>query len=207
MKAIYFSYKSKYCKLGWLVLAIALAWAFSDMAGFVMQNKLAPFDEKIIHLVRSLTSPGLTSFMMVVTEFGTFPLNLIIACVAAVVVYRHSKFRFDAVMPLLVLGGSWQINDALKEFFHRNRPVFERLAEASGYSFPSGHSMHSMALYGFLAYMVWISSDKASLRWGSLVLAALLIAIVGISRIYLGVHYPSDVIGGFAAGGLWLFIC
>ncbi|MGE5416558.1 MAG: phosphatase PAP2 family protein [Acidobacteriota bacterium] len=207
MKVKYLSLKSNYCKFLYVILAMGLALVFSEMAGFVLQNKLAPFDAGIIHIVRSWTSPGLTSFMEVVTEFGTFPLNLIVAFAATLVLYRYLEFRLDMAMPLLVLGGSWRLNDGLKVFFHRSRPIFERLAEASGYSFPSGHSMHAMALYGFLAYLVWSDSPNILLRRVSMVVAFLVIVIVGISRIYLGVHYPSDVIAGFAAGGIWLIIC
>ncbi|RIW35145.1 PAP2 family protein [Bacillus salacetis] len=102
----------------------------------------------------------------------------------------------------VALGGGF--NWLLKEYFKRQRPDIEALVEQGGYSFPSGHSMGSFILYGALAFAVFRLYDH---RWSKFIGAAallLLVLLIGLSRIYLGVHYPSDILGGFSAGGVWL---
>ncbi|TYR76673.1 phosphatase PAP2 family protein [Rossellomorea vietnamensis] len=102
----------------------------------------------------------------------------------------------------IALGGGF--NWLLKAYFKRERPDIEALVEQGGYSFPSGHSMGSFVLYGTLAFAVFRLYDHT---WSKILGAAalmLLVLLIGLSRIYLGVHYPSDILGGFSAGGVWL---
>lgn len=106
------------------------------------------------------------------------------------------------------LAGGWLLNTVLKEVFHRTRPDIEHLVAAGGYSFPSGHAMIATAFYGMLGYLIWLNlkrRDKPA--WYVMVLTFILVVAIGTSRIYLGVHFPSDVIAGFAAGGVWLVAC
>jgi membrane-associated phospholipid phosphatase len=95
----------------------------------------------------------------------------------------------------------------LKNFFERERPNINIIIEADGFSFPSGHSMGSMTYYGFLVYLVIRGKGKPLSKLGLAILLCLVIVLIGISRIYLGVHYPSDVLAGFVAGSIWLVIC
>ena len=91
-----------------------------------------------------------------------------------------------------------------RNFFQRARPDLHRLIEIGGYSFPSGHAMSAMAVYGTLAFLLW---RHISTRFGRSLLiffSAMMIFMIGISRVYLGVHYPSDIIGGYFASGFWL---
>ncbi|UOK59735.1 phosphatase PAP2 family protein [Bacillus sp. OVS6] len=91
--------------------------------------------------------------------------------------------------------------------FKRDRPTFNPLITESGYSFPSGHSMVSFSFLGILAYLLTLMVKKKSLKVLIMALFFFIVFLIGFSRIYLGVHYPSDVIAGFAAGGAWLVIC
>ncbi|HEX6922907.1 MAG TPA: phosphatase PAP2 family protein, partial [Bacillales bacterium] len=91
--------------------------------------------------------------------------------------------------------------------FQRQRPEIHRLIEVTGYSFPSGHAMGSFVFYGMLGYFFILFLKSEYLKAGSTLLMAGLIFMIGFSRVYLGVHYPSDVLAGFAAGGAWLTIC
>ena len=97
------------------------------------------------------------------------------------------------------------LNEAFKVIFHRERPDILRLVEAGGFSFPSGHSMISMSFYGFIAYLFYANMKS---RWKYLIISmfSVIILLIGISRIYLGVHYASDVLAGFSAGLTWLAI-
>ncbi len=92
----------------------------------------------------------------------------------------------------------------LKELYHRVRPDFLPLAYETSYSFPSGHAMNSLIFYTCLSFFVLNHVKNKQLRMIFFVLSGILIFLIGISRIYLGVHYPSDVIGGYAAGFCWL---
>jgi len=98
------------------------------------------------------------------------------------------------------------LNQLLKRLLQRPRPTEFRIIEETGYSFPSGHSMVSMAFYGYLIYLIYRFVKNKYLKWISIVLLSLLICLIGISRIYLGVHYTSDVLGGFLISISYLVI-
>lgn len=98
------------------------------------------------------------------------------------------------------------LNQALKFILHRPRPTDFRIIEESGYSFPSGHSMASMAFYGFLIYLIYKKINNKYLKWGLICFLSILILFIGISRIYLGVHYTSDVLAGFLISVAYLIL-
>lgn len=108
---------------------------------------------------------------------------------------------------LLALGGGMAFNLLLKWLYHRERPSIHRLVEESGYSFPSGHSMAAFLFFGMMAMLLTLFVVSRAAKAVIILAAVVLILLVGISRIYLGVHYPSDVLAGFAAGGVWLVMC
>lgn len=95
----------------------------------------------------------------------------------------------------------------LKSIFQRERPDILQIIHVKGYSFPSGHAMGSFIFYGSVAFIIIHLTCKTSLRWLGAISMSILILLIGISRIYLGVHFPTDIIGGYAAGGAWLLIC
>ena len=98
------------------------------------------------------------------------------------------------------------LNQLLKSILQRPRPTEFRIIEETGYSFPSGHSMISMAFYGYLIYLIYKYVKNKYIKWSLIVLLSLLICTIGISRIYLGVHYTSDVLGGFLISISYLVI-
>ena len=98
------------------------------------------------------------------------------------------------------------LNQLLKRILQRPRPTEYRIIEETGYSFPSGHSMISMAFYGYLIYLIYKYVKNKYIKWISIVVLSLLICTIGISRIYLGVHYTSDVLGGFLISISYLVI-
>ena len=98
------------------------------------------------------------------------------------------------------------LNQLLKRILQRPRPTEYRIIEETGYSFPSGHSMISMAFYGYLIYLIYKYAKNKYIKWISIVLLSILICTIGISRIYLGVHYTSDVLGGFLISISYLII-
>jgi len=104
------------------------------------------------------------------------------------------------------LGISALLNQILKHIIQRPRPTEYRIIDESGYSFPSGHSMVSAAFYGFLIYLIYKNVKNKYLKWGLITLLSLLIILIGTSRIYLGVHYTSDVLAGFLISISYLIV-
>ena len=98
------------------------------------------------------------------------------------------------------------LNQLLKRILQRPRPTEYRIIQETGYSFPSGHSMISMAFYGYLIYLIYRYVKNKYIKWISISLLSILICLIGISRIYLGVHYTSDVLGGFLISISYLVI-
>ena len=116
------------------------------------------------------------------------------------------KQRIELLLFGIVLIGTTILNQILKQFFHRARPDLHPFIETGGYSFPSGHAMSAFALYGILAFLLWRHIPTKLGRTILIIVSCIFIFLIGISRIYLGVHYPSDIIGGYFASGFWLAI-
>ena len=110
-------------------------------------------------------------------------------------------------MAFLAVAGGGLVNLFLKDYFARERAAVNVMVEVSGLSFPSGHSMGSMTYFGLLAYFVVRSKQRPLKKASWIAVFGLVILSIGLSRIYLGVHYPSDVLAGFLAGAVWLVLC
>ncbi|WP_254052724.1 phosphatase PAP2 family protein [Bacillus sp. V59.32b] len=170
------------------------------------ENELEQFDSAIIQFIQGQISDQLTSIMKVLTFFGSIPWFIMAAIAVSIFLVLSHKKRY-AVFLLFTSWTGLVLNLVLKWMFKRERPDLLPIIAENGFSFPSGHSMGSFVFYGALAVILVRISKHAFLDWIFGSLCALIILFIGISRIYLGVHYPSDVIGGFAAGGAWLTIC
>lgn len=169
-------------------------------------QEIGRFDSRIIQIVQGLISDQLTSFMKMVTFFGSVPWFIMAGIAISIFLVLFHKKRY-AVFLLFTSWAGLGLNFVLKWMFKRERPDLLPIIAENGFSFPSGHSMGSFVFYGALAIILVRISKHAFLDWTLGGLCALIIMLVGGSRIYLGVHYPSDVIAGFAAGGAWLTIC
>lgn len=177
------------------------------IAVFVKLDRIAFFDNSIIHAVQSAESPALTSLAKGLSLVGSSKLAIGISLLTMVLLFVVLKHRMELVLFLTVGLGSQLLNTMMKGWFHRERPSIHRLIEQTGYSFPSGHSMAAFSLYGVVAYLLWRHMRNRSERIVLIVFTVLMTVGIGWSRIYLGVHYPSDVMGGYAASGAWLMLC
>ena len=164
------------------------------------------FDHAVIRFVQSMESPPLTALAKGLSLVGSSKLAIGISLLTMLILFFALKHRLELVLFLWVGLGSQLLNTLLKLWFHRERPTIHRLIEQAGYSFPSGHSMAAFSLYGVIAYLLWRHMHNRSERLLLILFTVLMTGGIGWSRIYLGVHYPSDVIGGYAASGAWLML-
>ena len=128
---------------------------------------------------------------------------LIVLAVTLFIVIKNKKIGIAIFSNLVIIT---ILNQLLKRILQRPRPTEYRIIEETGYSFPSGHSMISMAFYGYLIYLIYKYVKNKYIKWISIILLCTLICAIGISRIYLGVHYTSDVLGGFCISISYLII-
>ena len=149
-----------------------------------------------------LMSDFATPITKFITNFGG-AIFIIILTVILFVIIKNKKIGISIISNLVIITA---INQILKRIVQRPRPTEYRIIEETGYSFPSGHSMVSMAFYGYLIYLIYKYVKNKYLKYISIILLSILICSIGISRIYLGVHYTSDVLGGFLISISYLVI-
>ena len=179
--------------LKWIILFICLV-GFLALAEDVFHKEIMNGDiigYKIISTF--LISDFTTTIAKFITNFGG-AIFLIILTVVLVILIKNKKIGLSIFSNLVIIT---VLNQLLKRVLQRPRPTEYRIIEETGYSFPSGHSMVSMAFYGYLIYLIYKYVKNKYIKWSSIVLLSLLICSIGISRIFLGVHYTSDVLGGF----------
>jgi undecaprenyl-diphosphatase len=163
-------------------------------------------DTKVFQFVSHYVSDIHTDIMEFFTFLGThyflIPANLLL--IAYFLFVKKHKW-YSIKIPVISLTTTGMLF-FMKQLFNRPRPLIPLLKEAKGLSFPSGHAMISFTFYGLLIYIVWETVAKTWVKWTLSILLLLLIFMIGLSRIYLRVHYPTDVIAGFCVGMAWLVI-
>ncbi|SOC39791.1 phosphatase PAP2 family protein [Ureibacillus acetophenoni] len=187
-----------------LLISFGSLIGFGLMAFIISRYDNLAFDSVIIAIIQGLENPTLTTIMIFFTEIGSSKVIFIIGIVLLIFHYAFFKQRLELILLPIAFLGARMLNRLLKEFFHRERPDLNRLIEIGGFSFPSGHAMNAVAFYGIVTY---VFSKHITNPWGraaSILIGILFILMIGMSRIYLGVHYPSDVIAGYFASGFWL---
>lgn len=196
--------RSSVTLLAGLALAALALVLFSWLAEEVFEGDTRLFDEQTRAHINSHAAPSLTVAMRGVTYLGSTIVVLALSFCALVAFYLL-KWRRAAVLLLITMAGAFLLNYVLKETFQRARPEpFFGILAPKSYSFPSGHSLLSFCLFGTLAAIIHRRTRNIAVRIVVWVVAALLVALVGFSRVYLGVHYPSDVIAGYLAAAVWV---
>lgn len=202
-------------RLLWPILLMAVAaWGFMKIAGEVLEDDARAVDLWILHLLRTgenkLTPIGpqwLQEVMRDLTALG----SPAVLTLAVITVWGYLVMARQRVMSWLALGsalGGVLVAYSLKSLFSRARPdAFFHAALASGYSFPSGHAMMSAIVYLTMAALIARLAPRTRLRLYVITVALLITGLVGLSRVYLGVHWASDVVGGWAAGAAWALMC
>jgi membrane-associated phospholipid phosphatase len=192
-------------RLGGLAVAGLAMWAFATIAHEVLDSETYAFDKSILLYLRSLHDPVRDRIMLALTFFGEPNLLLMLSVSLGIMLWVR-QHRSEAITIAITGAGAVGLNMLLKQLFARDRPqLWERAVEVRFYSFPSGHAMISMVVYGLLGY--FLAARFPRQRWLIYGLTVVLIAGIGLSRLYLGVHWPTDVIAGYIAGLVWLLAC
>jgi len=186
------------------IFAIALpTFLFVKLSEDLIKKELVVFDSTIYDYVSKIITDDMTYFMRFMSFLGSGYVLVSISLVSMLLFWKNKKYSFYSKMIGANLIASSIANEIFKIAFHRGRPNVLRLIEISGFSFPSGHSMIGLSFYGFISYLLF-KNIKSKWRYVSVVMFGLLVLTIGFSRIYLGVHYASDVVAGFSAGLAWL---
>jgi len=184
---------------------LVLIALFIELSLAVAQHRDPRFDQTVITWLHGHAQPWLDQVMIVVTHCGDAVVRIAVSLAVAAFFYRRYGRRREALAMLLALGLGEGFNYVFKLFFQRARPdLWETLIHLDSFSFPSGHAMGSTIVYGSAAFLFAAAFPR--FRWAFRLGAAVLVFLIGLSRVYLGVHWPSDVLGGFAAGLVVVFI-
>ena len=190
-----------------IVIAIAGTLAFAELGEWVKKGYTQRFDVAALQWLGARHRPWLTTVMTEVTPLGTGIVVLTIVGVTTAFLW-HTEHKISARLLLAATAGNIILNNVLKLYFDRARPnVFEWQTHAASSSFPSGHAMSATVVYGTVAYLLARLQKHVWSRALTLFTAIVMIALICTTRLYLGVHYPSDVFGGIVVGLAWAAFC
>ena len=186
----------------WILFAITAILAIVVTIN-VKNGRILELDLNIYKFFsENIINDKLTPIVKVITHIGGAKIVFVLTILAIILIkgLKNKLFLLTGIV------GTAGLNVVLKYIVQRERPNINRLITEKGYSFPSGHSMMSMAFYGMLIFLIFKYVKNTALKWTLIVILTILLSTIGITRIYLGVHYPSDVIGGFLVSLTYLFI-
>jgi undecaprenyl-diphosphatase len=187
-----------------LIAAIVALLLFAWMAEEVLESGTLHFDNNVRAAVHQYASPSLTVFMRGITLLGSMEVLLPAILIVLSFLLVLGK-RYEAIVLAVTMAGGVILNMVLKLSFHRARPdPFFDLATLASYAFPSGHALLALCFYGVMARILSDSLKSREQRWMIWIGAVCFIGLIGLSRIYLGVHHASDVLAGYAAAIVWI---
>mgnify|MGYP003126507646 FL=1 len=190
-----------------LIIVIGGINLFIELTDELKDELLPQYDQAITDYVISFRTAGLTKYFIFITNIGDLYGYLIVLAISSFISYFFFKRWRGVVQTIFVLVVASLSNVILKRFIDRARPGIEHLVSVETLSYPSGHAMSAMAFYGFVIYLFSRFKINIFLKTLIIILLVFIILNIGISRIYLGVHYPSDIAGGYIAGFIWVVFC
>lgn len=175
---------------------------FMKLAGEIIEKEPLPFDTPLLLAIHAHATTGLDRFFLTITNLGGIGGVLVISVLAGI--YLIVKKRYNDLLLLIGgVGGAAITNAVLKLLFHRDRPsLWPHLVHESSFSFPSGHAMASAALAMVIILTFW----RTPYRWWVVAGAVIYTIVIGFSRLYLGVHYPSDILAGWSVSIVWVLL-
>jgi undecaprenyl-diphosphatase len=186
--------------VGLFLLSVIL---FSVIADEIIIEKEGYFDIRVFHFIASYVSPSTTRTALIITYFGS-AYFLIPAYLVIIFRFMLTKERKQAILVAIVALVSLLSGGLLKDIFHRSRPLSPLIPGVSGYSFPSGHSLAGFTFSGILIYLLFRSRVKPYLKWLLSIFFFFFACLIGLSRIYLRVHFASDVLASLLVTLVWL---
>jgi undecaprenyl-diphosphatase len=190
-----------------LIVAVSGAGLFVMLAGHVRSGKTQAFDESVIRWLGAHHTTTLDAIMVEITALGTGAVVMMIVAVAALFLVL-TQHKYSAVLLLASTAGGIVLDGVLKLGFNRPRPsIFVPEVHTVSSSFPSGHAMSAAIVYTTVAYLAARLHRRTWARWLVMMTAFIVITLISFSRLYLGVHYPSDVLAGIAIGLAWAGFC
>lgn len=183
-----------------LILSFIFLLCLIFIAFLIKKNYISNFDNFVYHYLSLGISPKLTNIYKIITSLSS-AIMVVVVAILMLVLIKNKKY---GILSSINLINVVLLNQLLKIIFSRERPNILMLIDEKGYSFPSGHAMTSTAFYGFIIYLIWKTNIKQDKKILFTVILSSIILLVSISRIYLGVHYASDVIGGICISLVYL---
>ena len=183
----------------WIICIISLT-IFLILGYLVKTNNELILDGIVYSFISKFINNNMTNIIKVVTYLGSATVVILIT-ILALIVLKNKKIGLFMALDLILITNFQYI---LKPIFERVRPADINLIEETSYSFPSGHSLTAMAFYGFIIYLIYKSNLKYKKAY--IILFSILILLIGLSRVYLGVHFITDVLGGFSFSLFYLII-
>ena len=190
--------------IGLMIAAFSL-WGFYEIAEEVLEQETQSIDTRVLMTIRQWHTPFLDRLMVVITNIGN-PSVLLVASLLLAAILLWRKRRAETVTLAIAAIGALGLNVVLKDLFARSRPeLWQRTVEVNFYSFPSGHAMMSVVVFGIIGYL--LATHVPRWRIAIATSTVLLVCAIGFSRLYFGVHWPTDIVAGYAAGTVWLVAC
>ena len=178
-------------------LEFVLAICFILILILVLNGNISWFDNKVYSIVSKFICNPITTIMKNITNFGNG--YTLITLTVLLILFCKNKPYFGINLVVIFC-----LNIIIKKIIARPRPIGHNLITEGGYSFPSGHSMISMAVYGFIIYYIYKNVSNKKIKWLLIISLSFLLIVIGFSRIYLGVHFASDVLAGYLLSLIWL---
>lgn len=188
-----------------LISCLLIIYLLAQLSDEVLEREAFAFDRTILLGIHQFANPTLDRLMLAITSIGNPHTMVAIAIITFVILCWRRYYQEAKIFVIDCLGGVI-LSYGLKLVFSKPRPnLWQSAIEETSFSYPSGHALGSTILYGFLAYI--LATRYPQFAWLIYAFAVLLIAAIGLSRLYLGVHWPTDIIAGYCIGFLWVMFC
>ena len=188
--------------VGFTVAALVL-WGVGWLVTGTYRGWISPFDSSIRGAIRQMQSPMWATLLLTVTKLGSTIYLIIVGCVAGIVLIVLRWFK-PLVLLIAVMAGQAALHHGFKWLVARPRPsALINYKDVESFSYPSGHAVAGLCLYATIAWFVSAGVESPASKAGVWIFAALLIFLIGLSRVYIGIHYPSDVLAGFLGAAIW----
>ena len=189
-------------RIRWIILGLCLILFITIMIFVVIKKDLYIY-EYVYSLISKLRSSDMTNIIKIITNIGG-AIIITVVTILSLFIFRNKKINICIILNLL---GIFILNNVLiKNIIARGRPSGINIIEENGYSFPSGHTAISTVVYGYLIYLIYNYVSNKKLKYVLISILSIIILVVGLTRIYLGVHYTSDVLGGYLLGISYLLM-